>query len=506
MIDVAARTLPPPGSVTLDGQRYDVAVIGGGINGTAVARELAERAYSVLLVEKGDFGAGSSSRSSRIMHCGLNYLASALESPSVSGKVRNLALARAMMNERAMLASSLAGRLAPRTFVIPIRSQDAVKPWRYDLAFAVLRSLGGYGVPLDYKRYSGASLRSHPLAPFFGPGLVGLASFTEWIFDWPERICVEYALDAASHGATVLNYTTLRRAVRCGGCWELELTDSLNPARTMVAGARAVLNLTGVWSDSVNRLRTIDPGARTLPERTVTPNKGCHVAVRLPEPFRDVGIISRNMIGHLFLCVPWRDFHILGPTETIVDGEVGIAEVTDTDVEFLIAEAKAVIPAAGVDRDDILFHWAGFRPAAFEAENPRGAWTRMIHGRPAARGDALWMSMSWGRLADHRMTAWDFASHMVRHLGPPSALLSPRPAAHEEPPLPGGLDRIICDEAPASVADIMFGRTGWGWSADLGKSRIAEVSRAMARHVRTKGADEFAAEYEIALRRSFQRR
>src|SRR5690606_7342271 len=82
---------------------YDVAIIGGGINGTSTAVELSKRGYKVALIERGDFGSGSSSRSSRIMHCGLNYLASALEAFTLKDKMSNLRLARRMMIERALL-------------------------------------------------------------------------------------------------------------------------------------------------------------------------------------------------------------------------------------------------------------------------------------------------------------------------------------------------------------------------------------------------------------------
>src|SRR5690606_21211218 len=106
--------------------------------------------YKVALIERSDFGSGSSSRSSRIMHCGLNYLASVLDAPTLKEKVNNLRLARSMMKERALLRKAFPDRLVPKTFVIPVRASDSIKLWQYDVAFSTLRALGGYDVPLNY--------------------------------------------------------------------------------------------------------------------------------------------------------------------------------------------------------------------------------------------------------------------------------------------------------------------------------------------------------------------
>ncbi|CAD7037771.1 FAD-dependent oxidoreductase [Pseudorhizobium endolithicum] len=484
------------------GQAFEVAVVGGGINGTAVARQLAHEGRSVLLVEKEDFGAGSSSRSSRIMHCGLNYLAEVLHAKGPGAKLRNLRLARRMMIERARLWRDLPGRLIARPFVIPIRAEDAVRPWAYDLAFRALRALGGYGVPIDYRRFAGQSLQDHPLRPFFSDDLVGLVSFSELVFEWPEAVCHDYARDAAALGAKVLNYVALADVTRETGGWRLSLVDMLTPGVTSSVSARHVVNMTGIASDRINA-RAASAGLTGFPSRTVTPNKGCHAAMRLPEPFRGMGILRRNELGHLFLAVPWRDYHIVGPTETAVVGDPPPPRAEESDVAALVAAAAENIPGAHIDHDDVLYHWGGYRPAGYSADNLRGQWLRTIYAPDDTVQDGgAWLSMAWGRLADHRITAEEVAKLIAARSGRNAY---PRSTERLPPLAPRRADErdfIAGPLGPATLADVMFGRLGLGWSADLGRSEMRRVADVMAEANGT-SADKLVLDYEALLRKEF---
>lgn len=497
-VTIVASFLTRDNLAELDGRSFDAAVIGGGINGSAVVKTLAAAGYNVLLVERNDFGSESTSRSSRMFHCGLNYLAIAKDARTLGEKLSNVLLARNMMRERERLSQELPGRLKPVTLHIPLREADAVKPWQFDFAFAMLKGMGGYSVPLNYRRTSKQSLISHPLAPYLGNDLVGIASYSELVFDWPERVCVEYALEAAGYGATVLNYVTLTGAEACEGGWRLTLVDSLTGKSRPQVIARVVVNMAGPWSNGVNRLADADAGP------TVTPNKGCHFAVRLPPAFRDVGIVSRNTIGHMFICLPWKDFHIIGPSETAIDGASDQVEAGDEDIDRLLREAGAVIPGASITRKDVLFRWAGMRPATFEPGNPLGGWKRRIYV-DQRKGRSLWLSMSWGRLADHAITSRDVLACVADRLGVPSRATVKAGTPGASIPKGVDLDHIVRCEAPASVADVMFGRTGWGWAIDLGLSTLPDVAAALARHYPSKDANAFSAEYEHYLSRAFGR-
>lgn len=476
----------------LDGRSFDVAVIGGGINGTSTARTLASAGYRVLLVERNDFGSGSSSRSSRLLHCGLNYLAMANDAKSLRAKLKYVTLAKNMMGERARMYRALPGRMTPKTLHIPLRKNDAVKPWQFDMAFATLKCLGGHSVPLNYRRTTERQLPSHPLAPYLGDDLVGIVSYSELAFNWPERVCVDYALTAASHGATMLNYVTLTGVERSEGGWRLTLENSLKGAHRANVFSRAVINMTGAWSDNVNKLADAEA------QPTVTPNKGCHFAVRLSPAFKGIGIVNRNALGHMFICLPWNDIHIIGPSESKLNGPSDRVEARDEDIDCLLRQARSEIPGANITRGDVLFRWAGMRPATFEYDNPLGGWDRRLH--VTSNSDkSLWISMSWGRLADHLITSQEILGHVSSQLRP-NAPVAPVDALI---PRSNELRQIVRDEGPLSVADVMFGRTGWGWSADLGRSRVPDIAAALAAASPDRTADDFAAEYLAYIEQVF---
>jgi glycerol-3-phosphate dehydrogenase len=483
----------------LHGRAFDAVVIGGGINGTAAADALSSAGYDVLLVEKNDFGSGSSSRSSRGMHCGLNYLAMAKDARSIKAKLSHLLLARKMMRERARLTRAYPDRMVLKTLHIPLRKGDAIRPWQFDLAFFLLRCLGGYTTPLNYKRVKLRDIALHPLQPVFGKrDLIGIVSFSEAVFNWPERMCIDYAISAAAKGATALNYATLDRVDRCHSTWELTIRDTLRPGDLATVKTRATINMAGVWSDEVNALNPSNAAP------TITPNKGCHFAVKLPAELQNVGIVNRNTLGHMFICMPWNDFHIIGPSETTIDSVDTPVIATDRDIDALLDEARVVMPGARLDRCSVLFRWAGMRPATYETGNKLGTWVRKVYADKADDG-LLWMSISWGRLADHAITAADVVERVSDLLGAPSVNSSRHPGGRgvDGRRVRSDIEHVVATEAPATVADVMFGRLGWGWQTDLGLSKTAEVVAALARTAENKSAEQFVEEYKHYLEGTF---
>lgn len=495
--------LPSPFDATrlasLNGKMFDVVVVGAGINGSAAAQALSSAGYNVLLIDRNDFGSGSSARSSRMMHCGLNYLALAKDACTLKQKARHFLMARRMMRERDRLARAHPDRLSFNTLHIPLTKGDPVRWWQVDVAFLLLRLLGGYATPLNYRRTRTRDLQRHPLARYLGNNLVGIASFSEAIFEWPERLCVDYALSAAKSGATVLNYTALMGASAKGTQWELSVSDCLHSHRATVR-ARAVVNMTGVWSDQVNRLRSDNAPP------TVKPNRGCHLAVRLPAELRGVGLVRRNALGHMFMCMPWRDFHIIGPSETPLEHVDAPLRATDADVDMLLGQADDAMPGAHLVGTDVMFRWAGMRPATYEADNPLGSWDRKVYTSQYSGGPA-WMSISWGRIADHAFSARDALAFVTKALGPPLATATAAASPMSSPANPQApavdFDHIVANEAPASVADIMFGRTGLGWNADRGLPQAAEAARALARLPAAKSAEQYLADYQAYLAATF---
>ena len=244
----------------LDGSEFDVVVIGGGINGASAAQHLAAAGYSVLLVDKGDFGSGASSRSSRLLHCGLRYLAPGRSLLDFARHPNRLAvalrMARLAMQARAEFVGTSPARTAAMRLYFPIYRGGPYRTWQIDLAFRLLEGLGPKDVPLDYRRLSPREARGLPLVEDLADfdALEGVAAFREYQFDWPERVAFDAIVDAERLGAVVRNYTGARLAGRgTGRGWRVELTDRLGPPPPFQVRGKPILAMTGVWTAGMLR-------------------------------------------------------------------------------------------------------------------------------------------------------------------------------------------------------------------------------------------------------------
>ena len=243
----------------LDGENFDVVIIGAGVNGASAAQHLSAAGYSVLLVDKGDFASGSSSRSSRLLHCGLRYLA---PGSSIWEFVRHpgllaatLRMAKQAMESRAQLVTTAPERVRPMKFFFPIYKDGPYATWQVDLAFRTLVALGPSSVPLDYRRLAPSEVCSKPLVRWLRDQerLLGVASFCEYQFEWPERICMDAVFDAERMGAVVRNYTSAMKIAQAEDKnWSVILADALAPEQTAVVRAKVLLNMAGIWIDQVN--------------------------------------------------------------------------------------------------------------------------------------------------------------------------------------------------------------------------------------------------------------
>ena len=190
-----------------------MAIVGAGINGASAAQHLSAGGYKVLVVDQGDFANGATSRSSRLLHCGLRHLATGSNFLTTLLRpdrlARSMGTVRADMQARDEIVRTIPDRLRPINFCLPIYTDDAYTPWQLDAAFAVLRMMSPTGVPLDYRRYNRKQFDQVPIAPWLrDPGrLKSVAVFREYLFDWPERIALDALFDARRMGAQINNYT-----------------------------------------------------------------------------------------------------------------------------------------------------------------------------------------------------------------------------------------------------------------------------------------------------------
>jgi len=496
-----------PDIADLDGTAYDTVVIGGGINGASASQHLAAAGYKVLLVEKGDFGGGSTSRSTRLMHCGLRYF----ETPApirdfalAPGKLLTaLRMARASMEMRGELATDSAPRLRPFTMLFPLHRDGAYRGWHLDVAFRVLGRYGPRDVPLNYRRVPADKARDLPfVAEMRDPDrLSSVASFTEYLFDWPERLCMDAVLDAQRLGAVARNGTAATAMARENGRWAVPLEDTATGG-TARARAPCVLNMAGIWIDRVNA------AARPKTRRLIFGTKGVHLAVRLPPAFRDHGIATVNSLGEPHYVVPSQGgLHHIGPTETVFEGDPDDIRPEAAERDFLLEETRHALPGLKIGPDDLVYAWAGVRPLGNDPAFPKGKRSADVHDL-GADGMPGVFALTGGPVMTHRTAGRrlvEAVAGVIRPSGPARAPDYTPHRPHEETNAPPFLDdgrlklsdlvHAVTEEQATSLWHVLVARTGAFYHARLTGDDIRRAAEAVSAHL---GWDADRIEREVA--------
>jgi glycerol-3-phosphate dehydrogenase len=445
---------------------YDVAVIGGGINGTVAAQHLAAAGYSVVLLEKEDFGSGATSRSSRFAHCGLFYLK---PEHSILDHVRRpwnflhgFRTARRMMAARDELGLTNPSSVRPIRVAFPIERGGPFPPWQIDVAFRLLTAPKLNTRSLNYKRLRGDEARRHPFGVLCDANkLAGLALFDEYQFVWPERICIDAALDAERMGARMENYTAVTRIQRSDGRWRLQ-TNGASPAEIC---AHVVINAAGSSVDAVNAL------VGSLPRCSVL-SKGAHILVKMPKDCAGLGFVTFGRDGEFFSVAPAGELHYIGPTHTPYDGDPDEARVCEADISHLLEEAAVALPGLRLGRGDVLGAWAGVRPFSYDSAHEVTIRDRVIREMPSAPN---LFSVTWGRLVDHRDAAREIVALVRKKLSPSSA------AKTMSLPTASSDIEAIASEHIQGLGDVMFRRTSLGWDPRTSAQTARDVASRLGR-------------------------
>ncbi|PWW01492.1 glycerol-3-phosphate dehydrogenase [Hoeflea marina] len=458
----------------LDGTQWDVVVIGAGAVGCAAARELAGRGYSTLLLDRGDFGSGTSSRSSRMLYSGLGYLAVRYPLWQMAlhplDMVQRLLYTRDVMRCRAVLVRDMPGHLTRHRFFYPFRKGDRYPPWLVDLGFRLVEALGGWKVPLSYRRITpGEAAAQSALAAGLGGPLRGVGVFDEYMYAWPERICVDTALDAERRGATLRTYTEVTHIARHEDGWAVSLGERapLAEGQARVMG-RMVVNAAGPWVDRLS-------GAGGDGKGRIVGVKGVNVMVRLPDAYRGEGLEAFSSKGEPFYVFPWRDSHFIGPTETVVSENPDDIRVEDAEIDYILSEANRLFPDLGLTRDHVLHCWCGVRPTSTLDGRTSRTVVRAIEN-PEAPG---LVTMTGSTIMLHRHAGCMAARAVERRLGrrgpAPSGVIEQPPAARSE-----AIGQLAAAEHVVRLSDLLRRRLPDGLDADLGRDRAEGISRVAA--------------------------
>lgn len=472
---------------------YDVAVIGGGINGAGAAQELAARGYRVVVVDKGDFAQGATSRSSRILHCGLRHLAPgksvwefALQPARFLVACNN---ARKSMDSQKQISATLDELVRPFQFCFPIYDDGPYTPWQVDAGFRLLKMLGPRHYTLDYVRHTRKTLDAVPYSRWLRERrkLQGIAVFRDYQFVSAGRMVIDTLKDAYRMGAVVRNYTQCRGARRAGGAWHLEMVDTLGQGEAASVRAQLVINATGPWGDSMTAQWTGDNRQRMVGL------KGIHIAVKLPQDLANWGLMSITRNGETLYCLPWKGMHYIGPTRTPYSHNLDAVVATAREVDWVLGEVNYAMPGLGLMRRDILFTWAGVQPVTFDGDDPKGTRAIRIHDLESAGAPGMLM-LTGGPIMTFRIVGAELADAVSRRLAPSvaprelcyaaSAISAQLSALGNRLPgesIPAALLRdIVAAEQVMNLTDLCLHRTHMGDDSDQGLDAIEATAAVVA--------------------------
>ncbi len=364
---------------------YDIAVIGGGVNGCGIARDAAGRGLSVYLAEMNDLAGGTSSASTKLIHGGLRYL-----------EHYAFGLVRESLIEREVLLAMAPHIIRPLRFVLP--HQEGLRPvWLIRLGLFLYDHLGGRKL-LPPSRF--VDLRRDPAGEPLKPGFIKGFEYSDcWVDD--ARLVVLNAVDAARRGAHVRVRTEVVSAVRDDGQWKLETRDGITGAVATVR-ARALVNASGPWiSEVITRRIVAQVKSRT---RLV---KGSHIVV--PSLFRHGrAYIFQNADRRIIFAIPYeRDFTLIGTTDIDFDGDPTSVAASPGEITYLCRAASEYF-SSPIEPDDVVWSYAGVRPLYDDGHRSAQETTRDyvldVQGR---NGEPPLLDIFGGKITTYRHLAED---------------------------------------------------------------------------------------------------
>jgi glycerol-3-phosphate dehydrogenase len=396
----------------------DLLVIGGGITGAGIARDAALRGFRIALVDKGDFGSGTSSHSSRLIHGGIRYL-----------EQRDFRLVFEASRERRVLLRIAPHLVRPLPFLFPVYRGARVPGWKLRAGMWLYDLLAAFRNVKAHRWLSPKQVRRAEPA-LKDRGLTGAALYWDAQTD-DARLVLATMRSAARAGALVANYAEVTSLLKPDGRVRGAVVRDVLSGETRTVRALVVVNAGGPWVDGLRRMD--DPAAPPLLRAT----KGAHVAV----PRRRIGneraiTLFSAIDGRVMFVLPWGELSYVGTTDTDADASPDGLRVTADDVTYLLRSANAAFPDAHLAPNDVVSVWAGLRPLLRQDAAATPSQVSREH-RVVESAQGL-ITIAGGKLTTYRVMARDVVDRVAARLHE----LDGRPVAPRPPtdrlPLPGG--------------------------------------------------------------------
>lgn len=383
---------------------HDVVVVGGGVTGAGVARDLALRGVSVLLLEKGDWGAGTSGASSWMIHGGFRYLefdwdttrSSCLDAGHIVSIARNL--------------------VYRVVFLVPVMPNDRNNIEVVETAMEVYDRFQPLKQAHPHHRLTGDEARQ--AEPGLSPDVIAAVTMEEWGID-PHRLVYANVQDAVANGARALNHTRVTELIRDSGR-VIGVRYRAADGTESEARAKVVVNATGPWSGELGAMAGVDIKLR--------PAKGVHIVY--PHRISNFSISAESVDGRDLLMVAHGGFTLLGTTDDDFYGDLDSVDVLEDEVDYLLQGFERVFPSIRQYRASRTT--AGVRPTLFQWRLNEDRLSRRYdvidHAREGADG---LVTIAGGKLSMYRLMAEETSDAVCHKLGVDA------PCVTAKRPLPG---------------------------------------------------------------------
>ena len=374
---------------------WDILIIGGGITGAGIAREAARRGLAVLLIEQKDFAWGTSSRSSKMVHGGLRYIA--------SGDYKTTLLS---VRERERMLSEASGLVNEMHYVMPHYKGKFPPPWIFNTLLRVYDGLAGKRYSKYFKKDAFLQLNPHIKQEKF----LGASQFSDAVTD-DSRLVMRVLNEAINDGAQAINYLkaesliTNEQGLVVGAT--IKDTASEDNGHTYDIHAKVVVSATGAWADTL-RMQASKQTEQNF-HTQIRPSRGSHLVVSQERlPLQQAYTFLHPVDKRAVFVFPWENRTVLGTTDLdhppLDDNEVGI---TNEEVDYLLAATNDLFDNVDISRKDVISTWAGVRPLISD-----GGDGKRVSPSKEKRDHSVWLdnnlvTVSGGKLTTFRLIALD---------------------------------------------------------------------------------------------------
>ena len=386
---------------SLGSESFDVLVIGGGVNGVGAALDAATRGLKVALIESQDIAAGTSSRSSKLIHGGLRYL-----------EQYDFKLVREALHERELLVSTLCPHLVkPVGFLFPLTEKFKERTY-VGAGLALYDALRGFQRALPWHKHL-SQKQINEIAPSLRPDIIlgAIKYFDAQVDD--ARHTLSVARTAARHGAVIATRVSAESLIRVGKSVTGVVAKDLVSGKTISIKAAVTVMCAGIWSDELHSKFDLKAGY------DVTMSKGAHIVLPGSAIKSDAGIILKTPVSVLFI-IPWADKWIVGTTDTPYTGDRSEPFASREDVQYIVDQANRVLTPQ-INIDEIIGVYAGLRPLVSNKKN--SLTTKLSREHTVDRPAPGFVSIAGGKYTTYRIMGRDvidLAANELRKLTPES--------------------------------------------------------------------------------------